>query len=239
MARNEYLSIYADQMTKNIFERFLAEKGITKSSALSQFMELYMMGVDEGLYLRLKKEAFNVDAVKEKIIVQQHNQAQENSKQKDGMLLRLTSQNGLMEEEIVKEYEAVEAELGYFWLSTTGPSRGTGIHPLILQEYNNRLEKGESIPFYWQWGNVVRYSGEVIDVVSGSKPIPCPGDIKAVPEPFQKDEMKTWLKMKALKPETKMTVDNLVFCSNKQTVRSALSSRFSFGYVEPIKREEN
>ena len=55
MGRPGYVSLYADERTQRIFDDFVRIKGITKSTALSEMMEIYMLSQDERLYIELKK----------------------------------------------------------------------------------------------------------------------------------------------------------------------------------------
>lgn len=55
MGRPGYLSLYADERTQQIFDEFVRIKGITKSTALTEMLEIYMLCQDESLYLDLKK----------------------------------------------------------------------------------------------------------------------------------------------------------------------------------------
>ena len=61
MGRPGYLSIYADKRTQKIFDEFTKIKGINKSTALTEMMEVYMLSQDEDLYLQLKKKSQNVE----------------------------------------------------------------------------------------------------------------------------------------------------------------------------------
>ncbi|MDD6267365.1 MAG: hypothetical protein PUA92_05760, partial [Clostridium sp.] len=63
----KYMSISADADVQQIFEKFLTEKKIKKSVALTDFLEIFMIATDEELYLKLKKESLNVEKVKDRI----------------------------------------------------------------------------------------------------------------------------------------------------------------------------
>ena len=54
MGRPGYMSIYADERTQKIFDEFTKIKGISKSTALTEMMDTYMLAQDEALYLQLK-----------------------------------------------------------------------------------------------------------------------------------------------------------------------------------------
>ena len=68
MGRPGYLSIYADKRTQKIFDEFTKIKGINKSTALTEMMEVYMLSQDEDLYLQLKKKSLNVEYAKNLIL---------------------------------------------------------------------------------------------------------------------------------------------------------------------------
>ncbi len=55
MGRPGYVSIGADGRTMQIFDEFVKIKGNTKTAALSDMMEIYMICQDEELYMELKK----------------------------------------------------------------------------------------------------------------------------------------------------------------------------------------
>ena len=67
MARPGYLSIYADERTQRIFDEFTKEKGVSKSTVLSEMMQTYMLAQDEELYLKLLKNSLNISKTKELI----------------------------------------------------------------------------------------------------------------------------------------------------------------------------
>ena len=45
MGRPGYLSLYADERTQQIFDEFVKIKGTTKSTALSEMLEIYMLEI--------------------------------------------------------------------------------------------------------------------------------------------------------------------------------------------------
>ena len=61
MGRPGYMSIYADERTQKIFDEFTKIKGISKSTALTEMMDTYMLAQDEELYLQLKKASLKAE----------------------------------------------------------------------------------------------------------------------------------------------------------------------------------
>ena len=64
MGRPSHMSIYADERTQQIFDEFTKVKGITKSTALTEMLEIYMLSQDEKLYIELKKKYHGVEVEK-------------------------------------------------------------------------------------------------------------------------------------------------------------------------------
>ena len=64
MARPGYLSIYADERTQKIFDEFTKEKGVSKSTVLSEMMQTYMLAQDEELYLKIEETILAIPEVK-------------------------------------------------------------------------------------------------------------------------------------------------------------------------------
>ena len=75
MARPGYLSIYADERTQRIFDEFTKEKGVSKSTVLSEMMQTYMLAQDEELYLKLLKNSLNISKTKELITTREDDTA--------------------------------------------------------------------------------------------------------------------------------------------------------------------
>lgn len=241
----KYMSISADADVQQIFEKFLTEKKIKKSVALTGFLEIFMIATDEELYLKLKKESLNVEKVKDRIEqeISQNSEGEmteiSNEDWKDGIILRMTPQvvasgDELNEEEILKKYRQVEEEKGFSWISMNGPSRGSGINPKLLDDFCQRLELGEHIPIYFLWNSEVQWSADIIEMVSGAVKIECPEDTSAVPVEFRDEENRTWLKIINLKREEEYGIDDLIIAGNGHSVRSVLlNSQLVFGYVHP------
>ena len=60
MGRPGYLSLYADERTQQIFDEFVKIKGVSKSTALTEMLEIYMLCTDEELYQELLKKSLGV-----------------------------------------------------------------------------------------------------------------------------------------------------------------------------------
>lgn len=72
MGRPGYMSLYADEKTQQIFDEFVKIKGIKKTKALTEMLEIYMLCQDEELYTRLKKKSLGVEAAKQMLVQRTH-----------------------------------------------------------------------------------------------------------------------------------------------------------------------
>ena len=64
MSKEGYLSITGNPTTLLIFDQFVKQLGITKTAAITDLLEVYMLATDQDLYLKLKRDFLNVDAAK-------------------------------------------------------------------------------------------------------------------------------------------------------------------------------
>lgn len=64
MGRPGYLSLYADERTQQIFDEFVKIKGVSKSTALTEMLEIYMLCTDEELYQELLKKSLGVETAR-------------------------------------------------------------------------------------------------------------------------------------------------------------------------------
>lgn len=234
MGRPGYISIYADERTQKIFDEFTKIKGITKSNALTEMMNTYMLIQDEELYLQLMKASLNVDYAKELIL-----QREDKTKVNDFIFMKLgtaISADGteLDGEETIRSYIRAENENGYTWFSTH--SLHTGMAKDKVDFYNKIIKSGESVKILFALGmdiNDVCYSASIQEIISNRDEIICPGNPIAVPEEFGVNEKgKIWFKLTDLKEETKIKADMLKFRSNNKSVKVAITrSQFHFGYV--------
>ena len=67
MGRQNYMTITVADTIQDMFNEFVTIKGITKTAALNDVVEMYMLAKDEELYLNLKKKYLNVEGMKDMI----------------------------------------------------------------------------------------------------------------------------------------------------------------------------
>ena len=67
MGRQNYMTITVADTIQDMFNEFVTIKGITKTAALNDVVEMYMLAKDEELYLNLKKKYLNVEGMKDRL----------------------------------------------------------------------------------------------------------------------------------------------------------------------------
>lgn len=235
MGRPGYMSIYAEEKTQKIFDEFLDLKGIKKTEALTDMLEIYMISQDEELFLKLKKRAMNIGDVKDMIL-----EKGDKSEINDYLFMKLSTSediygNLLSGQETVEAYirNIEENQLGYTWFSTQ--SLYFGMSKEKVAYYNNLIKKGQTVKILFALveSNEIEYSAIVKEIVSEREQIYCPGEEEAVPEEFGPEEYaKIWIKISDIQEEKKIKAHMLRFRSNGNSVKTAISkSRCHFGYV--------
>lgn len=234
MARPGYMSIYADERTQQIFDEFTRRRGVTKSTVLTEMLQIYMVSQDENLYYELLKESYNIEKAKQFI-----DQAEDASEINDYIFIKLGITFGkdgreLDGEETIQAYMTAIREKGHSWFSTM--SLHAGMAKEKVKFYNDAIKSGKTVKLLFAIGmgiNEVRYSATVEQIVSSRDEIVCPGDAKTVPEEFGEAETgKIWLDLSSINEEKMITAEMLKFRKDGGSVKAAItSSQFHFGYV--------
>lgn len=236
MGRPGYLSIYADERTQQIFDEFVKIKGTTKSTALSEMLEIYMLCADEELYLELKKKYLGVEVAKQALV-----QRTDVKAINDFIFIKLgtaydTEGNPLDGKETLEAYmrTAEENGLGYTWFSTQ--SLHFGMAKKKVAYYNQLIAKDETVRMLFAIGgdvNDIYCSAVVKEIVSDKDLTTCPGEQGSVPEEFGDDEKaKIWIKITDIQEETNLRAAMLRVRSTDANLKQVISnSQFHFGYV--------
>ena len=130
MARQNYMTITVDGTVQAVFSEFVRRKGITKTSALNDVVEMYMLAEDEALYLELKKKHLHIaqvrDAIRERGVTAP-------VRADDYLFLKLGQQE-MDGEETMEAYRRDQRTRGYTWFSTQ--SLYFGMKRRRVEEYN-------------------------------------------------------------------------------------------------------
>lgn len=236
MGRKGYLSLYADERTQNIFDEFCKIKGVTKSTALTDMLNIYMLSQDEKLYVELLKKSLGIESARQMIAETADERAVN-----DYIFMKLataydTEGNPLDGDETVNVYKdnCESNGLGYTWFSTQ--SLHSGMQKKKVDYYNRIIKEGEIVKILFAVSgeeNDIKYSARILEIVSSKDNIKCPGSDVAVPEKFGPNEGgKIWIKITDIVPEEKLTADMLVVGSTGSNLKQVISnSQFHFGYV--------
>ena len=243
MGRPGYMSLYADERTQQIFDDFVRVKGITKSTALSEMMEIYMLCQDERLYLELKKKTLGVETAKQALLERTDVKAIN-----DYIFMKLGASSD-REGNILDGMDTMEAYrrncekngYGYTWFSTE--SLHFGMAKKKVRYYNSLAESGEEVTILFAVGeevNDIKYSAKVLSIASSRDSLPCPGEEGSIPEEFGgEDEAKIWIQITDIREENELKAAMFNVRSTDANLKQVISnSQFHFGYVYIPKKIE-
>ena len=243
MGRPGYMSLYADERTQQIFDDFVRVKGITKSTALSEMLEIYMLCQDERLYLELKKKALGVETAKQALLERTDVKAIN-----DYIFMKLGASSD-REGNILDGMDTMEAYrrncekngYGYTWFSTE--SLHFGMAKKKVRYYNSLAESGEEVTILFAVGeevNDIKYSAKVLSIASSRDSLPCPGEEGSIPEEFGgEDEAKIWIQITDIREENELKAAMFIVRSTDANLKQVISnSQFHFGYVYIPKKIE-
>ena len=242
MGRPGYLSLYADERTQQIFDEFVRIKGITKSTALTEMLEIYMLCQDESLYLDLKKSALGVETAKQALLQRTDTRALN-----DYIFMKLGTSYSVTGAAMdgrstIEAYirNCRENDCGFTWFSTE--SLHFGMAKKKVDYYNKLVKSGEDVRTLFALGdgiNDICYTANVLEIVSDRDAIKCPGEQSCVPYEFRGDETaRIWIKISAIREESTIKAAMLRVRSTDANLKQVISnSQFHFGYVYLPKSE--
>lgn len=234
MPRQNFMTISVPDTIQDMFNEFIKEKEITKTAALSDVIEMYMMAKDEELYINLKKKYLNVEEVRNMI----EDRDLSNS-ENDFIFMKLgfstdndgNEYNGY---ETIEIYKKDEAKRGYTWFSTQ--ALYYGMADKKVQHYKKLIESGAKVKILFGIGenaggkNDIAYSAVVHDIISGKAPIQAPN--KHYPKEWHGNMARIWVKISDIKEEDKINASMLKVRSTGADLKQVISnSQYHFGYV--------
>ena len=234
MARQGYLSLYADPRTREIFDKFLDIKGISKTAALSDMMNMYMLCTDESLYNELYKESMGVEKIRQEVL-DMKSEALEN----DYIVMKLnlaTDVNGdeMTGQDVIQVYMKNLQVNGLDYTCFSTQSLHHGMAPKKVAFYNECAKNGERVRILFAivGNNEIAYSADVQEIISNRDPISCPCDAASEPEEFRGEQNRIWIKINNLKEENAIKASKLYFRTTGSNLKDVISkSQFHFGYV--------
>ena len=236
MGRPGYMSLYADERTQQIFDEFVKIKGIKKSTALAEMLEIYMLCQDEELYTELKKKSLGVEVAKQMLV-----QRADSREINDYIFMKLGTAYDV-DGNAMDGYDTIDAYIrhcsengeGYTWFSTE--SLHFGMAKKKVEYYNSLCELGEKVKILFAVGddvNDIVYSATVMEIVSGRDAVACPDDLAYVPCEFADEEKaKIWIKITDIQEENQLKAAMFKVRSTDANLKQVISnSQFHFGYV--------
>lgn len=236
MGRPGYMSLYADECTQQIFDEFVKIRGVKKSEALSEMLEIYMLCQDETLYLELKKKALGVEVAKEMLIQREYDK-----EVNDYIFMKLSTTYDV-EGNPMNGYETVEAHMrncaengfGYTWFSTE--SLHFGMAKKKVDYYNSMCGLGEKVKILFaidEEVNDIVYSATVLEIASRREAQICPGEKGSEPMEFADGKpAKIWIRITDIQEENNIKAAMLRVRSTDANLKQVISnSQFHFGYV--------
>lgn len=234
MARQNFMTISVADTIQDMFNEFTNEKKITKTSALNDVIEMYMLAKDEELYFKLKKKYLNVEEVKQMIA-----DRDDISVNNDFIFMKLgisTDINGkfLNGHETMKAYMNDEIKRGFTWFSTQ--SLYYGMAEKKVNHYKDLMKSDEIVKIIFGIGkstkkdNDIGYSAVVHDIISEKVPIPAP--TLEYPVEFNGEQARIWIKISNIEPENNINASMLKVRSTGADLKQVISnSQYHFGYV--------
>ena len=234
MGRQNYMTITVSDTIQDIFNDFVTTKGLTKTAALNDVLEMYMLAKDEALYLELKKKYLQVEQVKNMILDRDDTKLHD----MDFLFIKLgyseASGEILDGEQTLALYMADEARRGFTWFSTQ--SLFFGMSEARVKQYNQKIQAGNRVRILFAihndtYNNDIAFSANVEQIHSAKLPISCPDGNNYPPE-FEGEQARIWLKLSHIQPETQITAEMLQITSTGRDLKQTISnSQYHFGYV--------
>lgn len=236
MARQNYMTISVADTVQDMFNEFVTKKGITKTAALNDVLEMYMLAKDEELYLKLKKKYLKVEGVRNMI---EDRDSMVNGSQSEFIFMKLgmsSTADGdpLDGEETVRVYIEDAVKRGYTWFSTQ--SLFYGMSQNRIDYYNKKIRSGEKVRILFainneNYDNDIAFSAEVLEVYSAKIPESCP-ESDAYPIEFDDEKARIWIKIKDIVDETAINASMLQITSTGRDLKQTISNaQYHFGYV--------
>lgn len=234
MARQNYMTIPVSDTVQGMFDDFVKEKDITKTAALSDMIEMYMLAKDEKLYLRLKKKYLGIEAARN--MIEDRDASMVGAK--DFIFLKLVESLAAGEtldgEQTMQLYRADEKKRGFTWFSTQ--SLFFGMNDARVKQYSEKIKKGETVTILFavnneHYKNEIAFRARVEEIRSSRTAMPCP-DGQNYPQEFWGEQARIWLRLSHIEEETQIRAEMLKITSTGRNLKQAISdSQYHFGYV--------
>lgn len=237
MPRKNYMTINAHETVQQMFDEFVERRGLTKTVALNDMLEMYMIAKDEELYLELKRKYLNIQTIRQ--MIQDRDLESKNSSGEEFIFMKLAystdndgnKYNGY---ETMQAYIADQSKRGYTWFSTQ--ALYYGMSPKRVDEYNKKIKLGKKVTILFGIGrnaggeNDIAYKANVLEIKSFVNPTSL--DTDNYPEIWHGEKARIWIKINNLQQETTLTAKMFKVTSSGVDLHQVISnSQYQFGYV--------
>jgi len=236
MPRANYMTISANETVQQMFDEFVARRGLTKTVALSDMLELYMLAKDEQLYLELKHKYLNSEAIKHELSKKDKG----GDIMKEFIIMRLsndkTSQGGQHDgEKTMQIYLADQETRGYTWFSTNALYAGMARDK--VKKFNNAINHGEKISIVFTISKAsgstheIAYKADILEIRSSRQPETLP--TIDYPSIWHGEEATIWIKIENLQSEDVLKTNMFKFVESGEDLQDVINvkSQFAFGYI--------
>ena len=237
MPRKNYMTINAHETVQQMFDEFVSRRELTKTIALNDMLEMYMIAKDEELYMELKRKYLNIESVRQ-MLADRDSDAVEGSEELFIFMKLAYSQDNQGNEydghETMQLYIADQSTRGFTWFSTQ--ALFYGMSPKRVDEYNKKIRLGNKVTILFAIGrsaggeNDIAYTANVLEIQSFKEPQPLPS--KEYPAVWHGERARIWLKIDGLKPESILTAKLFQITSTGFDLQQVINnSQYHFGYV--------
>jgi hypothetical protein len=238
MPRKNYMTINAHETIQEMFEEFTVRRELTKTVALNDMLEMYMIAKDEELYLELKKKYLNIESVRQMLADRDSSDPIDTSEEKFIFMKLANSRDNQGNEysahETMQLYIADQSQRGYTWFSTQ--ALFYGMSPKRVEAYNKAIGLGDKVTILFAIGrsaggdNDIAYKANVLEIRSYTEPQKLPTD--EYPSVWHGETARIWIKMDNLSPETILTARLFEITSTGMDLQQVINnSQYHFGYI--------
>lgn len=231
------MTVTAHVTVQQMFDEFVREKQVTKTVALSDMLEMYMISKDEDLYLKLKRKYLKVEGVKQMLSDRDSVGTYDNDELFIFMKLGFSEGNDGKKyngRETMQAYVVDEKTRGYTWFSTQ--SLYYGMDKNRVKEYNKAIEVGKKVTLLFGIGkdaggaNDIAYRADVMEIRSHVSPRTL--DTNEYPAIWHGENARIWVKMRNIQAENVLTASLFKVTSTNADLKQVISnSQYVFGYI--------
>jgi len=238
MPRKNYMTINAHETIQEMFEEFTTQRGLTKTVALNDMLEMYMIAKDEKLFLELKKKYLNIESVRQ-MLADRDSSEDISAAEESYIFMKLAYSrdnqgNEYNAHETMQLYIADQSQRGYTWFSTQ--ALFYGMSPKRVETYNKAIRLGDKVTILFAIGraaggdNDIAYKANVLEIRSYTEPQKLSSD--EYPSAWHGEIARIWIKIENLYPENMLTARLFEITSTGMDLQQVINnSQYHFGYI--------